>query len=96
MPTGKQSPALERAVTLMQLPMGQLSPRVLECMKILSSKYGFCGEVCLTALCHYVQIDEGLKCTEIDYMLSDRSMYDELPPKREPVSISDRINTIDN
>lgn len=92
----KYSPAMERARNLFfHTPVKDIPNRAKLFLKILSEKYGFCGEIALTGYCHYAQMDEGLECTEIDYKLTDRSIYKDIPDIKEPVSPTARIESID-
>ncbi len=91
----EQSPGFKRAMELFQSPMGHIPERAIAYIRILSKKYGYCGEVCLTALCNYVQLDEGLEITEIDYVLNDVSIYADLPPKPEPVEPYSRLKSLE-
>jgi len=72
------SPAMVRARQLFFDTKGQDLPKeAARYVSVLSSKVGFCGETCLTALAHYAQLVEGLECTEEGYIAinTDRERY---------------------
>jgi len=60
----KKKDALERANELFSnTPSNQLPDLAFAYMREMSRVYGGCGEVALTALAHYAQLEEGLPCS---------------------------------
>lgn len=76
--------ALDRANELMQQPMALLPERAMNYCRHLSNIYGFCGEIMITALCAYAQIDEGLSCGDSLYAVKDddRAEYEKANGER--------------
>lgn len=60
------SPAVNRGVEMMKIPMRDLPAEAFIFAGYMCSKYGMCGEVLLTAYCYYAQIVEGLECANDD------------------------------
>ena len=60
----------------MHLPMNDAPPRAIAFAKHLSKRYGFCGEIMVTAFCIYAQIDEGLSCDDDLYRVTDERRCD--------------------
>ena len=60
--------ALERGSQLFQTNMGDIPQAAKDYMVFLCKKYGGCGEVMLTALCHYAEVCEKLpKSPDVAY-----------------------------
>ena len=68
----KKQDAMDVVGTMMSTPMNQLPPIAIEYVKHMSSLYGFCGEVCVTAYAAYVQAILGLPCKDPSYKLSEK------------------------
>lgn len=66
----KKQDAMEVVGTMMSTPMKDINPIAMEYLKYLSSKMGFCGEVCVTAYAAYCQAILGLPCKDPSYKLS--------------------------
>jgi hypothetical protein len=62
----------KRGMQMMEIPMGQLPPLALEYSKYLCNRYGMCGEVLLTAYCHYAEAVEGTSTSDIAYQLDEK------------------------
>ena len=60
--------AQERASEMMSMKIKDLPLLAKEYLIDLSSRVGFCGEVCLTAYATYAQLEEGLKCDDDLYL----------------------------
>ena len=56
---------------MMTTPMNELPEISIDYLKFLSSKYGFCGEMCVTAYAHYCQAVLGLPCDNPDYKINN-------------------------
>jgi hypothetical protein len=65
------SPAVQRAVEMMHVPMGELPQPALLYAAFLCQKFMMCGEVCLSAYATYAQIVEGLACDDSLYVVTD-------------------------
>jgi hypothetical protein len=61
--------AMEEAMIMMHLPMSSLPKISLDYLKELSSKVGFCGEVCVTAYAAYCQAILGMPCEDEGYKI---------------------------
>lgn len=57
--------------TMMSAKMNTISPIAIEYLKFISSKYGFCGEIMVTAFAHYCQAVLGLPCDSPDYRITE-------------------------
>lgn len=66
--------AKQKALELMELPTAKLPELAIEYIKYLGQMYGLCSEVVLTALCHYLQIVEKVKCNEECYIADCRAV----------------------
>jgi hypothetical protein len=60
--------------TMMETKMSQTSPIALEYLQFLSKKYGFCGEIIVTAFAHYCQAVLGLPCDNPDYRITNEGV----------------------
>jgi hypothetical protein len=58
--------------TMMMTPMNQLPPIAIEHVKHLSSIYGFCSEICVSAYANYCQAVLDLPCKTPSYKMSDK------------------------
>jgi len=67
----KKKDAVTRAQEMMGMPMGNLPVRAWLYSKFLSLKYGFCGEVLMTAYAAYAQKIEGLSCDDSLYKVDE-------------------------
>jgi len=66
--------AMRTAETMMGMPMNETPKLALEYLRYLSSKYGFCGETCITAWAHYAQEILGQKCNNESYLIDDEGI----------------------
>lgn len=57
---------------MMQTPTMSIDPIAMEYVKHLSSIYGFCGEMMVTAFAHYCQAVKELPCDNPDYKMTDQ------------------------
>lgn len=85
--------SLERGMEMMLIPMGKLPPLALKYGKLLCSRYGMCGEVLLTAWCHYAEAIEGLSCDDDLYQL-DSAGAEWFKAQEKARLIKDRYNVI--
>ena len=69
-------PALSKASAMMNVPIGQLPYAAVMYSKFLSKKYGFCGEVLITAYAAYAQKMEAYECAEAEYKVSEQDWDD--------------------
>ena len=63
--------SISRAHKMMELPTADLPEIAIKYIRHLGKRYGLCGEVILTALCHYAQVIEGLSCEDAMYKIDD-------------------------
>ena len=66
--------AEERAIELYKLGHTNLPVLAQEYILYLGQKYGYCGEIVMTAVCRYVQYIEKLKTKDIIYKISKEAM----------------------
>lgn len=66
----KQSPAVERGIEMMHIPMRDLPDEALVMCKYMCDRYMMCMEVMLTAYVVYAQVVEGLECDDDLYKLT--------------------------
>lgn len=59
---------------MMSSKMGEVSPIAIEYIKFMSSKYGFCGEIMVTAFAHYCQAVLGLPCENEGYKITEEGI----------------------
>jgi hypothetical protein len=64
-----QPDALDEAIKMMQVPMKDLPSLALEFGRHLSSQYGMCMEVLLTAYACYNQAVLGMPCSNEEYRI---------------------------
>jgi hypothetical protein len=55
---------------MMSQPTRELSQDALNYVNFMSKKYGFCGEIMVTAFAHYCQAVLGLPCDNPDYRIT--------------------------
>lgn len=60
--------------TMMSHKMSHISPIAIEYLQFMSKKYGFCGEVMITAFAHYCQVVLGLPCDNPDYRCNNEAI----------------------
>jgi hypothetical protein len=65
----KSSSAEERGMQMMATPMKDIPPLAMAYARHLGQKFGMCGEVFLTAWCHYAQAIENLPCSDDLYKM---------------------------
>lgn len=56
---------------MMAMKTKDINPLSWEYVKFMSKKYGFCGEIMVTAFAHYCQAVLGLPCDSPDYTITD-------------------------
>ena len=61
--------ALDWAIEMMGGPVKNVPNLAMEYVKLLSSMYGFCGEVMITALAGYAQKIKGMPCKDQLYQV---------------------------
>lgn len=66
--------AVEEACKMLNIPMKNLPEPALEYLKYISSKVGFCGEVCLTAYAYYNQAVLNMKCEDDLYKIPQEDL----------------------
>jgi RNase H-fold protein (predicted Holliday junction resolvase) len=67
----KRPTSIIRAQDLMKIKMNELPPKALEFARFLSKKYGFCGEVMLSAFAGYAQKVEGYREVNESYIVNE-------------------------
>lgn len=67
----KKLDAMKIAGEMMHTKMNETPTEAREYLRFLSQKYGFCGEVCVTAFAHYAQAMLGAECNDVAYMIDD-------------------------
>jgi hypothetical protein len=65
--------AMKRASDLFLTKMKDLPNLAYKYMSYMSSEYGGCGEVWITAFAHYAQAIEGLSCSDKAYEIDEKS-----------------------
>jgi hypothetical protein len=99
---GKKLDAVEEAGKMMKIKMCDLPQLAIEFLKFLSHKYGFCGEICITAYAAYNQMVLKMKCDDDlykvtqpesiewwnnkGYVLDDHIKYNETDNLNEPMN----------
>lgn len=61
--------AMDEAGLMMLQPMNQLPKAAIEFLRYMSSRVGFCGEVCVTAYAYYSQAVLNLPCDDPGYKI---------------------------
>jgi hypothetical protein len=66
--------ARDRGTEMLKIPMNELPPLAVSYAKFLCRKYGMCGEIMLTAWCHYAECVEGCKpSNDVAYQADDQA-----------------------
>jgi hypothetical protein len=87
------SPAVERGIALMKIPMRDLPPEAFIFCGYMCKRYMMCMEVMLTAYCYYAQIVEGLSCDDDLYLATTatRAEWEEVQNTWERVAVNGKI-----
>jgi hypothetical protein len=56
---------------MMAMKTKDVNPLAWEYVKFMSKKYGFCGEIMVSAFAHYCQAILGLPCDNPEYRITD-------------------------
>jgi hypothetical protein len=70
----KEMDTMTKVSQMMGTIMNQNPEPANEYLRYLSSKYGFCGEMIITAYAHYCQAVLKLPCDNSDYLINEEGI----------------------